>query len=758
MRQAVHQKPRTPASPVRQGEPASLAQPAPAVQLLSEAMPPREPGYFDWRLAPAPPPSGLPQPLRGGIERLSGLSAAGIAVHRDSPQPGMLGALAFARGAEIHLGPGQEAHLPHEAWHAMQQRQGRVSPTGQRGGVAVNQDPALESEATRMGSAAQAGVTALPPAQPRATGSGAPRSGAPSGVAQMQVPPPAGPYTGYAPFPPPGPAPAPPVATTRGPDQRAGIGGGPAASVPGSDLAREIGFELDPSSRPAPVAPPAPAAPGGPGPAPAPTPARTPWDGVPRLPLMPLILHAMAMRAAMKAELFAAYDAYLTFKLPTVTAALARPRVDFIAPAAAPGAAGPAPTGVVDIANAARGELERRYGSRMDAAASSPAQVANRAPRVASGAGQNIFDISSEADRSTMTGSADLAPGVAWWLFENDVPGAAGAAGSRRFATDILAAHNYSSADDPGGAFRWEVANEYAAASTVGRPDNRRMLIDYRMADWSERGTGGITLQSRFDPGADRNRAELQQRWSTFKTATHETLHLQTHPAFTAADQGRGTMKEGFTEMFTVSTLNTDVMPKLRAGTAEPLRRTVEGALSPATPDATLLTDRASPTQYVAHRAQAERIRDGGTPPGGTAHAGVGEAAVRAAFFQGHVEMIGLDPAGAQLTGLPASGAARALRIPSGITGLDDLATRSGVARAAIEAANPGITDTLPATAFLPGARDHWVIAGETRAGIAAQNGVSEAALVRANPDIAVNAATNAWPTLTAGHRLLIPR
>jgi hypothetical protein len=45
----------------------------------------------------------------------------------------------------------------------------------------------------------------------------------------------------------------------------------------------------------------------------------------------------------------------------------------------------------------------------------------------------------------------------------------------------------------------------------------------------------------------------------------------------------------------------------------------------------------------------------------------------------------------------------------------------------------------------------------ETRAGIAAQHGVSEAALARANPDLALDPATNAWPTLTLGQKILIP-
>ena len=36
---------------------------------------------------------------------------------------------AYTQGSEIHLGAGQERHLPHEAWHVVQQAQGRVRPT-----------------------------------------------------------------------------------------------------------------------------------------------------------------------------------------------------------------------------------------------------------------------------------------------------------------------------------------------------------------------------------------------------------------------------------------------------------------------------------------------------------------------------------------------------------------------------------------------------------------------------------------------------
>ncbi|MEA3061416.1 MAG: hypothetical protein QOJ94_1197 [Sphingomonadales bacterium] len=114
-------------------------------------------GQFRTGLAPlmrAPAPAsgnGLPAPLRTNLEALSGFAMDEVRVHRNSAEPARLGALAFARGSDIHLGPGQEKHLPHEAWHVVQQKQGRVKATTQMKGVGVNEDSGLEAEADRMG-------------------------------------------------------------------------------------------------------------------------------------------------------------------------------------------------------------------------------------------------------------------------------------------------------------------------------------------------------------------------------------------------------------------------------------------------------------------------------------------------------------------------------------------------------------------------------------------------------------------------------
>jgi hypothetical protein len=104
--------------------------------------------------ADAPNRTGMPDNLKAGIESLSGMDMSGIRVHRNSDSPAGLDALAYAQGNDIHLGPGQDHHLPHEAWHVVQQRQGRVAPTMQLQGVSINDDHGLEAEADRMGTRA----------------------------------------------------------------------------------------------------------------------------------------------------------------------------------------------------------------------------------------------------------------------------------------------------------------------------------------------------------------------------------------------------------------------------------------------------------------------------------------------------------------------------------------------------------------------------------------------------------------------------
>ena len=99
--------------------------------------------------------TGMPDSLKSGVENLSGISMDDVQVHYNSDKPSQLQAHAYAQGTDIHIAPGQEKHLPHEAWHVVQQKQGRVQPTMQMmGKVNINDDAGLENEADVMGAKA----------------------------------------------------------------------------------------------------------------------------------------------------------------------------------------------------------------------------------------------------------------------------------------------------------------------------------------------------------------------------------------------------------------------------------------------------------------------------------------------------------------------------------------------------------------------------------------------------------------------------
>lgn len=169
MRPPPIRRPAAASLPIQRLAESSAERPAayPLPAIAHHAIPPHVP-------ITTPGRSALPDRLRSGIERLSGIAMDDVRVHYDSPAPARLQALAYARGNDIHLAAGQERHLPHEAWHVVQQKQGRVrSGPAMAGDVAINDDAGLEREATAMGARAlQARATtdrsmADPPASPR---------------------------------------------------------------------------------------------------------------------------------------------------------------------------------------------------------------------------------------------------------------------------------------------------------------------------------------------------------------------------------------------------------------------------------------------------------------------------------------------------------------------------------------------------------------------------------------------------------------
>lgn len=121
-----------------------------------------------------PEATGIPGPVRAKMEAAFGADFSDVRVHPSSSRAAELGALAYTQGSEIHVAPGHWAPetrrgqdlLGHELAHVVQQRSGRVSVTTQHGGVGINDEPALESEADALGARAAGGETSRSTATP----------------------------------------------------------------------------------------------------------------------------------------------------------------------------------------------------------------------------------------------------------------------------------------------------------------------------------------------------------------------------------------------------------------------------------------------------------------------------------------------------------------------------------------------------------------------------------------------------------------
>lgn len=95
--------------------------------------------------------TGLPDDLKAAIESASGLSLDEVRVHYNSDKPAQIGAYAYADYPNIYVATGQEKYLAEEAWHLVQQMQGRVKATSKTNGVDVNKKKSLEEEAVKHG-------------------------------------------------------------------------------------------------------------------------------------------------------------------------------------------------------------------------------------------------------------------------------------------------------------------------------------------------------------------------------------------------------------------------------------------------------------------------------------------------------------------------------------------------------------------------------------------------------------------------------
>ncbi len=102
--------------------------------------------------------SAIPAPVRTKMERAFNTNFANVKVH-EGRHASSVGAIAYTQGDNIHFAPGQfkpntasgQVLLGHELAHVVQQRQGRVKPTGSVKGLPLNDNPALEREADELG-------------------------------------------------------------------------------------------------------------------------------------------------------------------------------------------------------------------------------------------------------------------------------------------------------------------------------------------------------------------------------------------------------------------------------------------------------------------------------------------------------------------------------------------------------------------------------------------------------------------------------
>jgi hypothetical protein len=141
----------------------SVHRSAPSTAAPVQTMPAEAPGGG---LAAGGNKTGMPASLKSGIERLSGMPMDDVKVHYNSSKPAQLRARAYTQGTEIHVAPGEEKHLAHEAWHVVQQKQGRVRPTMSLKGKGINDDTDLETEADQMGEKASQQPTSSGPSAP----------------------------------------------------------------------------------------------------------------------------------------------------------------------------------------------------------------------------------------------------------------------------------------------------------------------------------------------------------------------------------------------------------------------------------------------------------------------------------------------------------------------------------------------------------------------------------------------------------------
>jgi Domain of unknown function (DUF4157) len=484
--------------------------------------------------------------------------------------------------------------------------------------------------------------------------------------------------------------------------------------------------ELQPGTK---VAPPPPVPVGAPLP-PLPPPAE--WDGRLSDP------SHVANRAALKSDLTADLTHHLGCVIPHIRTKAADPKLPV--------------ANLEGAANAAVEVTDDEYKSWYSVAATTPGQAALRSGFRFSQAAGNLLDATDPAARAAV-GIPLSANDVANWMARNNTPITPTCPVATPGVIEHMAAHNFDPDSVTNGEQAW-LQTDVIAPFIAPAARNADLLLYDQFGFALQPQPGKIVLPttvpgSSLATGGAPNLADRNKMWRTWHIAVHEYIHNLAHPAF---ERSLSANNEGFTEYFTKGVL-TKAAPVAHQN--QGLVNKVEGGIFKPETTPALVGPYATPRSYASALAHVENVAK--TVPGG-------DNAVRAAYFQGHTEMLGIDPATRRFaTAPPATVDPTMVNVPAGITTLDDLASRSRVPKSEILKANTGLAAAgpLPPKLKLPGVREHRVVTtflaggvagpAETADQIAKQNGVSVEALKRANPSAT-------WATLAGGQLILIPR
>jgi len=103
--------------------------------------------------------TGMPDDVKAKMEGAFNTRFSDVRLYPNSGKAIDVGSLAYTKGSDIHFAPGEfnadslsgQKLLGHELTHVMQQREGRVKPTGSINGLPLSDSPSLEKEADVVG-------------------------------------------------------------------------------------------------------------------------------------------------------------------------------------------------------------------------------------------------------------------------------------------------------------------------------------------------------------------------------------------------------------------------------------------------------------------------------------------------------------------------------------------------------------------------------------------------------------------------------